>query len=168
MKLSIKGSIRWISVAVLAAALATSGCAWLRYRAAESPSVALERAELVAFSMSAQRFDLTLRVHNPNGFALPLSSLEYRLQVDDKPVASGQSTRAVTIPADGAATVPVTVEANLIESGVIKSFEQVQAWRDAGAARFDYDLAGSVRLADIDGALPFRKSGQVRVDLSDW
>lgn len=158
----------WPVVTVLVAALAVSGCAWLRYRTAEAPQVTLAKAELVQFSMSAQRFDLGLRVRNPNDFDLPLSGLGFQLAIDDKPVASGQTSRAVTLPAGGEATVPVTVETNLIESGVVTSFQQVQAWQQAGGAEFEYTLSGTLKLADIDMVMPFSRSGTVYVDLSGW
>lgn len=164
----MKRQLCWPVVAVLVAALATSSCAWLRYRTAEPPEVMLARADLVEFSMSAQRFELALRMRNPNDFDLPVSGFDYQLAVDDKPVASGRSTRAVTLPAGAEATVPVAVEANLIESGVVTSFRQVQAWQEAGGAEFAYTLSGNLKLSDVDRALPFERSGTVYVDLSDW
>lgn len=165
----MRHSIMPLAAAVLlTAAMTTAGCAWLRYRAAEPPSVALASAELVEFSMTGQRLRLELRVRNPNGFELPVAGLEYTLAVNDKPLASGRSTRAFTLPAVGETTVPVTLEANLIESGIITGFAQVQSWREAGGAEFDYALSGKLKLADLSAAMPFSRTGSVYVDLSDW
>lgn len=145
-----------LAVVWLAAALAaTAGCALMR-RHVEKPRVSLASVDIVSLGLFEQRFQLGLRVQNPNDFPIRLAGLDYQVAVNGERFASGVSDTAARIPASGESVVKVPVTASLLDTA-----QQLLRWRDNPPDSLRYALDGHVRLADFDLRLPFEYQGTV-------
>ncbi|MBA1145754.1 LEA type 2 family protein [Ectothiorhodospiraceae bacterium WFHF3C12] len=143
--------------AVLALALLVAGCAALRSQV-EAPRVTLAAIGIESLGLLEQRFELTLRVQNPNGFPINISGMDYQVALNGAPFAAGVSNTGARVPASGEALVRVPVTANLLDT-----VQQVLKWRTAPPDAVEYALDGSVRLSGFDLRLPFEYSGSVPI-----
>jgi LEA14-like dessication related protein len=93
-----------------ALALFLAACAAIRPKA---PEVALESVKLSHVSLREQRFDLVLRVKNPNAREFVLNALSYNIEVGGKPFAQGLSGQRVLLAAEGDTLVELPGVANV-------------------------------------------------------
>lgn len=144
---------------LLSVVLVLVGCAALQMQTAEAPRVSISRLALTDLSLFEQRFALTLRLENPNEFALPISGFDYALELDGETFATGVSDRAVTVPALGEGEVTLSVASNLLAN-----LEQFRRWQRDPPSALDYRVSGRLSVADAPVRLPFEYAS--RVDLS--
>jgi len=141
----------WL-LALLVAAVATSGCAHLLNRP-EPPRVTLSGLSLAGADLFEQRYRVRLRVQNPNPEPLPIQGLQYTIFLNDQRFATGVSGESVTVPAFEERVVEVKGTSSMLDLiGQLRSL-------DAGAIR--YRLEGGMRLADRGLRLPFEHKGEV-------
>jgi len=122
------------------------------------PTVALTGVEAGEVSLTGQEVSLRFEVRNPNAFPLPIRGLRYHLRINDQSFAGGESQGRIDVPADGVGRFAVTVELDLMRSGM-----QVASLLRSGVEdRLDYDLHGDFSV-DIPGApsIGFTSSGTV-------
>lgn len=146
----------WRSAIILLASAALAGCATLRYKNAEPPQVSITAIELAGLSIFEQKFNVSLRLQNPNDFALPITGMQYKLFVQDNAVASGVSAANVTVPAYGEQTLAVSVIGNFLTT-----ISQLQRWHQTEGTALKYRLQGSLKLADVPVKIPFEYSGSM-------
>lgn len=148
-------SWRRATVCLLAALLA-SGCATLG-REIQQPELALEEVALREIGLLSQRFELTLAVRNPNGFALPIKRLGYDIEIAGERFADGQTTERFRVPAHGTARTTVEVTTRL---GSLLA--QMERWLREPQERVDYRLSGTIE-PDLFGAgvIRFTEQGSV-------
>lgn len=79
------------------------------------PLVRLADLRLVESSVFEQRFEIDLRIGNPNDFALPIDGLTFDLEVNGESFVRGFSDQRVTIPRLGDGLVSVAASTTLIE-----------------------------------------------------
>jgi LEA14-like dessication related protein len=104
-----------------------------------------------------QRFRMTLRIGNPNDFALPIDGLRYTLEVNDRAFASGLSNRSLTVPRLGEATVEVEASTTLLD--VVGQFMALSS-REA----LSYRMIGTAFLRGVARReVPFEQSGSFRM-----
>lgn len=133
-----------------------AGCSMLRLQTAEPPKVAVSSLALTSLSVFEQRFEVGLRLQNPNDFPLPIAGLDYELALGGESFASGVSRQSVVVPALGEGTIMLTVTSNLL-----RNLEQFYRWQSDPPEALDYALTGSLRVADVPVRLPFDYSGSV-------
>lgn len=104
-------SVRSI-LAVLAVAVALAGCATVVDP--KPPEITLVNIRPAGGGLLNPRFDVALRLRNPNDFDLPLESVNFSLDVNGARFAVGDSTKAVTVPSGGEAVLPIRVEGNML------------------------------------------------------
>ena len=143
---------------VVSLALAAAGCAGGGFGGGlEPPEVTLADIEFVGAGLFEQRLGLVLRMRNPNKEDLPIDGLRVRLEIDDKPFASGMSNEDVTIPGLGEETV--TVEAVSATTDVLNQLRRMTGFQD-----IDYAIAGTAFLSGSgERRLPFEQDGTVRL-----
>lgn len=147
--------MRRFSAVVLVLLLA--GCGTLAPRL-QPPSLQVVGVQLVKADLTRQDLRVRLQVHNPNAISLPVTRIDYQLDVAGQPAAEGRSERAFTVPAHGSAEFDVTATVNglgvvtrLLSGGV----------RDG---KLDYELRGAVRLdSALRRQLPFRQRGELNL-----
>lgn len=140
----------------LGAVLIFGGCATLT-RSIEPPTLTLSRVQMLESNLLEQRYRLTLRVQNPNAFALPVEGMNYALKFADVDFASGVTPSAFRVEANDEQLVDIDVSTNLLRSA-----QQLMLYLQSGQDTLDYQLRGSI---DIDlpfvGAVPFERYGTV-------
>lgn len=146
---------RAVALALMLALLA--GCAALQ-RDVEPPSVRLVGVELLELGLLEQRFELALRVANPNNFRVPVQALEYGVFIDGQEFATGLSSEPFDLPALGEEVIRVQVGTRLLDN-----LSQLTRWQREPPDSLDYRLEGRARLSRLPMWLPFEESGSVRL-----
>ena len=152
------------------ALLALVACASFPSARPEPPKVSVAGVRPLNVSLTRQRLEFKLRVENPNPYDLPLRSLDFVANVAGEKIATGRSDERVTIPAEGDAIVAVEVV-----TGIDRLIGRMRSMLDDRTLELDYDVAGSVKLAnwprripfDVEGVLENPRSGSEPEDTED-
>lgn len=131
-----------------------SGCAALQ-SAIESPQVTLNNLQVLDMTLLEQRYAVTLRVQNPNPVPLPITGMNFQLDINDSELGRGVSNRAVTVPAYGEALVEINLTSNLM-----RIFSQIRGLESSKAQSLRYRLSGGLSISDRMGKLPFDYRGE--------
>ena len=139
--------------ALPAAALALcAGCA-LFYRA---PEVTFGGVALETMGGQGASFQIALQVHNPNGYAIGLDQMTYRLSIGGVEAASGATDASVRIPARSSTAVrlPVSLEWERLRAG---------GWELLTSGRVDYVVEGEAAFSIPAASFrrPYRQSGTI-------
>lgn len=149
MLASVRGLVLGLVVALL------SGCALLGERPA-APEVSLANISLQDATLFEQRYLLTLRIQNPNPFALPIGGMQYQLDINGEAFAHGVSDDKVSVPAYGEELIRVEVVSNLA-----RAWRRMMDWAEGGADSLSYSLSGRAYLTDRSLRVPFEYSGEL-------
>jgi len=132
-----------------------TACAGMgRYR--EAPRVSLVSIEPLDMTLLEQRYALRLRIMNPNSVEIPVSGLDYAIEINQREFAYGVSRQAVTIPAFGEAVLDVEVVSSLL--GMLR---QLQSLQQEQREVLQYRLSGKLALAGSPVRLPFDHHGEL-------
>ena len=134
--------------------LLMGGCAGLRHQP-EPPILILAGIQLREVTLFEQRYQLQLRLQNPNDMALPISGLHCRLLINEREFAQGVSAAAVEVPRFGEAVLEVDVVSDLR-----RVFEQLRDADGRQAGNVSYRLTGKVALEGRPVMLPFEYRGR--------
>lgn len=146
--------------ALMALAIAVTGCATTAYRA-EPPSVRLAGVRLLEADWHGQRFELDFAASNPNAFPLPVRSVDYTIHLAGQRFASGSATESFTLPAKGDGRFSIEVRTDLMSSASLLS---ALVFRE-GRREIDYELGGTLGLnIPLARPLRFHESGQVSLE----
>ncbi|MBB3048336.1 LEA14-like dessication related protein [Litorivivens lipolytica] len=142
---------------VLALALLTSGCAWMRDAA--KPEVSLTSLSLEPRQGFSQTLNVGVRVRNPNGFALNINKLNYRIFLEDSELAFGRRDELLSVPANDSVNLTVPVELNLF-SGLKLAEKWLRNPKDA----LDYRLEVDADVANFGlGLMKIRKESTIKL-----
>jgi len=97
-------------------ALMVTGCASTLTRAFDEPKIELLGVRPINVSNTEANFLVTLRVINPNAFALDIDGVYYEIFLRERKVLSGASSEATVIPAFGEGRLELTAAANIFQS----------------------------------------------------
>lgn len=143
---------------LLAIAFFVTGCASLQPEIRE-PTYRIEGVELLQLGLTEQRFRLTLLVNNPNDRALPVRALRYSVDLEEIPLAEGESEERFTLPANSEHPVRLDVRTRLLQDlpALMRKLEMNQQ-------RFAYQLRGEVDYGNwIRGTRSFERDGHLRL-----
>ncbi|MGB6604975.1 MAG: LEA type 2 family protein [Steroidobacteraceae bacterium] len=147
-----------LCVAAMLAALLETGCALAPKL--EAPTLSIVSVQLTSGTLWEQSLKVRVHVHNPNDRALPVQSLEYTLEVDGQPFASGASDSSFLVPALGETEFDMSMTTNLADTLV----RLLGRGPDALGQRVAYRLTGKVVLAQgLLRSIPFAQSGTFRL-----
>jgi LEA14-like dessication related protein len=108
-----------------------------------------------------QRFDVQLRIQNPNDQELGINGLRCDIEFNNKEFGSGMSGQQVTIPRFGSEVVNVEVITGL--SSFIRQFQELNK---SGVGKLRYRLKGTMFVvAPKSFKLPFDEQGDVDLGL---
>jgi LEA14-like dessication related protein len=120
------------------------------------PELTIVGVQLVGSDLLAQRLKVRLRVANPNNRRLPVDGLEYTLEVDGQPFASGESAASFVVPALGTAEFDMNVTTNV--AGTL--IRLLARGADAREQSVPYRLAGKISLSSgWLRSIPFEERG---------
>lgn len=125
------------SFALLVVVLAPSGC--VNPKKVVAPTVVLQNVRIHESKGFVQRLQVDLLVTNPNDFDIPLTGMEFQMELNGAPFAQGLANKPVTIPRLGEAIVPVKVSIP-----VLLIMRQIKAVGRTG--KLAYHLTGTVYL----------------------
>lgn len=117
-----------------------SGCASWFVSDFQDPSVHLIKVDVIKARLHEQRFSLRFRIDNPNDSALAIRGLIYDIQLNEVPLAAGESNRSIEVPAHGRREYEVSVRTNLWRhlKKLVKSLEDT-------SQPIRYQLRGEVK-----------------------
>jgi LEA14-like dessication related protein len=143
----------------LAGAAALAGCA--TGDPLLPPQVRLADIAFQEAGLLEQRFQVDLRLGNPNDTALAIDGLTFKLEVNGVALAEGLSDHSVTIPRLDEAKVPVTTTTTVFD--VVRQILALQnreavAYRITGLVYLDgfarrsvpYEMSGVLQLRPVD------------------
>ncbi len=150
---------RYLIISCLA--IIASGCTTLQYANMEKPVVTLVSMELAGLTWAEQRFDIGLRIVNPNDLELPITGLNYDLRLNGLKLGSGGSDGDLRIPALGEKVVQIK-----LTTAAWVWFRQYRQLRQSeGGVSLDnlkYQINGKVFLEGLAvKSLPFEKVGDI-------
>ncbi len=141
--------------------LVLAACAAL-WRCAHAPSeveplrVTLAGVALEDFNFFEQRYRITLRLQNPNGFGIAITGVEYNVELNEREFARGVSATRVNVPAFGTALMEVHAVSTLADW-----LRQAQAGAGGEEASLGYRVRGKLSLRDPAVTVPFEYAGKV-------
>ncbi len=122
----------------------------------EPPRVNLVGLRLVSVELFEQRYQVRLRVKNPNAFELPIRGIDFQLDINGEAFADGISNQSVTVPAYGERLIALEVSSSLMQV-----FRQLQSLDSSRSPGLKYRIDGSVAIGDSGQRLPFDYSGEL-------
>lgn len=134
-----------------------AGCAGRGAQLA-TPDVSVVSLRLAEVGLLQQRFDVRLRVTNPNPVPLPLDGLSYRLLISGVEIGSGVARPATRLAAYGETEVALS-----LVTGTLGIASLLQRWERAPQNRIDYRIEGTVSLGVFAPSLSFARDGEVQL-----
>lgn len=122
----------------------------------QSPHVTLSNiAPSDSMTFFEQRYDVALRVQNPNNVPLSVDGLNYTVTLNEREFARGVSRDKISIPALGDEVIHVTVTNSPLDW--VKQIDQLNSHPDIKPS---YKIEGTLFLQGLGGRrLPFLQSG---------
>lgn len=152
MRFANIGRMRAGVVVCAAGTLLVTACALAPHLSA--PHLTIVGVQLVGSDLLAQQLKVRMHVDNPNNRVLPIAGLEYTLEVDGQPLASGESAASFVVPALGSAEFDMNVTTN-VAGALIHLLA-----RGSGSSSVSYRLSGKVSLSSgWLRSIPFEERG---------
>lgn len=147
---------RILALLLAATAFATAGCAAMLPKL-ETPHLSVIGVQVVSTTVFEQRFNVKMRVQNPNDRALPIRGLKYTMELAGEDFGRGMSAKAFTVPALGEAEFDMIVTTNLATS-LLKILPQLEKNPES----VEYRLQGTVS-TDLGmlRSIPFTEKGRL-------
>ncbi|MGD8733178.1 MAG: LEA type 2 family protein [Gammaproteobacteria bacterium] len=119
----------------------------------EAPDVFVTAIRPLDATLLEQRFEVDLRIYNPNNRDLDIDGVDFELVVNDSRLARGSGATELILPRLGEAETTVRVSTTF--------FDVARQIMNAGQSGvISYRLSGRVHLGTgLGGSLPFEKSG---------
>jgi LEA14-like dessication related protein len=136
-------AIRLVTVTALLAACATA-------QTLEPPKVSIVRLQVVSAEVWVQHLKVRLQLHNPNDRDLPVTAVEYTVEIAGQNVGGGSYAESFVVPAHGDAEFDTNVTANLA-GALLRLLTHVPS------TLVPYRLIGKITLAEGLGRLPFEE-----------
>lgn len=136
-----------------------SSCAGLFTRPVP-PQVNIAAISLTDANLFEQRYHIKLRLQNPNDFDLPINGVQFQVQINGRPFASGMSSAPVSVPRFGMAVIEIDAVSTLAE--VARQLNDIIMGQTQGVR---YTLTGKVHLARPAVELPFHQEGEMKLPL---
>jgi len=128
----------------------------------EPPKISLANIAPKDVAVFEQRFDVQLRIQNPNNQELEINGLRCDIELNDREFGNGMSGQKVTISRFGSEVVNVEVI-----TGLGSFIRQFQEFTKSGVGKVRYRLKGTAFVeAPSSFKLPFDEKGEVDLGLS--
>ena len=141
---------------VLLLVLGLAACSGLPLNA-KPPKVSVADVDIKSLGLFEQRFEVGLRVSNPNEFDLKIEALEFDLELNGRAFAKGLSRTSALIPATSSTVMQV--------DAVMQSKHLVQQLKNLSSemlkAGVAYRITGRVKIDRSSSWIPFDQKGVV-------
>ena len=127
----------------------------------EAPRVNISDLTPKEMAIFEQRFDVKLRIQNPNDVDLSVNGMRFDIELNEREFANGMTGERLTIPRFGSQTVDVEVFTTLASF-----LRQVQDLNASGGQKVRYRLKGTA-FVDSPGTFkaPFDEKGEIDLNL---
>ncbi len=143
--------------AAAAVALLSCGCALAPKFT--TPTLTIVGVRLEGSDLLAQHLKVRVHVQNPNDRTLPVKGIEYTLDVDGQPFATGDSAASFVVPALGEAEFDMNVTTN-----VAGTLVRLLARGPDAPGSVPYRLSGKISLSQgWLQSIPFEQHGTFRL-----
>ena len=127
----------------------------------ETPKFGIANIAPKDVAIFEQRFDVQLRIQNPNNFDLGINGIRFEIDLNEKEFGNGMSGQAVTIPRFGSEVITGEVI-----TGIGSFLRQMQGM-SSSATKLRYRLKGKAfAQAPSSFTIPFDESGEVDLNLA--
>jgi LEA14-like dessication related protein len=138
-----------------AAAVAVLSCGCALAPKLKTPTLTIVGVRLEGSDLLAQRLVVRVHVRNPNDRRLPVKGIEYTLEVDGEPFATGDAAASFVVPALGEAEFDMNVTTN-----VAGTLVRLLARGPDARASVPYRLTGKISLSEgWLQSIPFEQHG---------
>jgi LEA14-like dessication related protein len=144
------GAIRRTASAGLCATLTVLLAACTTAQRLEPAKVSIVGLQVVKAEVWVQHLKLRLRLHNPNDRDLPVTALEYTVEIAGQNVGSGSYAQNLVVPAHGDAEFDTNLTANLA-GALLRLLTHVPS------TLVPYRLTGKITLGEGLGRMPFEE-----------
>lgn len=128
----------------------------------EPPKISIANIAPKDVAVFEQRFDVQLRIQNPNNQELEINGLRCDIELNDKEFGNGMSGQQVKIPRFGSEVVNVEVITSL--GSFLRQFQELNK---SGVGKVRYRLKGTAFVESPSSfKLPFDEKGEVDLGLS--
>ncbi|GKS59361.1 hypothetical protein YTPLAS18_28880 [Nitrospira sp.] len=149
-----------ISMLALAWALVVIPACSTLPRDFETPKFSVANIAPKEVAVFEQRFDVQLRIQNPNNFDLDINGVRFDIDLNDKEFGNGMSGQKVTVPRFGSEVVTGEVITGL------GSFLRQAQGMSSGVTKVRYRLKGKAFAeAPSSFTIPFDENGEVDLNL---
>ncbi|MGE4296255.1 MAG: LEA type 2 family protein [Campylobacterales bacterium] len=142
------------------------GCSLLQ-KTVQKPTAQVAGVELRALGFEGARLVMLVDVTNPNGFSVPLSGFDYKLELMDTPVLSGNNRQKVNLKANAVTRIEVPVDLRFAQmyAALKESFKAAEVpYGIQAAVILDVPVLGDMRLnVAHKGALPVPQLPKIEV-----
>jgi LEA14-like dessication related protein len=124
----------------------------------EAPKISIANIAPKDFALFEQRFDVQLRIQNPNEKELSLNGMRFDIDLNEREFANGMTGETVVIPRFGSQVVNVEVI-----TGISSFLRQIQELNKTGAGgKMTYRIKGTA-FVESPGTfkLPFDEKGEI-------
>ena len=127
----------------------------------EAPRVNISDLTPKEMAIFEQRFDVKLRIQNPNDIDLSVNGMRFDIELNEREFANGMTGERLTVPRFGSQTVNVEVFTTLASF-----LRQVQDLNASGGQKVRYRLKGTA-FVDSPGTFkaPFDEKGEIELNL---
>jgi LEA14-like dessication related protein len=147
------------SAVIFLAACALAGCSAFVPKL-QSPHLSIINVELLSSNLFEQRLRVHIRVENPNDRALPVSALNYTIEVAGQELAHGAANESFIIPANGESEFATDVSANM--AGALLAI--LGRSHDGANDSTDYRIVGKITLGGgFLRSIPFDHQGAFKL-----
>lgn len=154
MTIKLKGS-GLLGIVLIFALMA--GCAALPQKP-EPPRVSITAIELVEAGLLEQRYQVKLRVQNPNDFDFSIKGIQFEIKLNGQSFVTGVSGNAVNVPRFGTAVLDLEAVSTL--AGLARQLKEMAESKTPTAS---YGIMGKVHLAQPAISLPFHEEGEIKL-----
>ena len=139
---------------ILLFTIGLAACSGLPFNAA-APTVRVAEINIKSLGLFEQRFDVGLRITNPNDFDVTIEPLDVELEVNGRPFASGLSQTPTRVAATSSTVLRIDAIAQ--SKDLIRQFEALSP--DALKTGVPYRIHGRLRTDRSPRWLPFDQAG---------
>lgn len=116
------------------------------------PKVKLIGVVLQEVQLFEQRYQLTLRLQNPNEYSIKVRGIEFNVDLNGEPFAQGVANDTVTLPGFGETTAEVAVSSN-----ILTLMRQLSENKND----ISYSIHGKIKLDNIPLPISFSSEGSL-------
>jgi len=128
----------------------------------EPPKINIANIAPKDFAMFEQRFDVQLRIQNPNDKELGIKGIRCDIELNDQEFGNGMSGQKVTVPRFGSEVVNVEVITGL--GSFLRQFQEINK---SGAGKLRYRLKGTAFVESPSSfKLPFDEKGEIDINMT--